>query len=136
MRVSPLRPSAPLHRTMLIVLAVFYLTAGVLHILAPDGFLPIVPDFVPFPRLTVLLTGVCEIAGAIGLVVPRVRRAAGWALAAYAIAVFPANIKHAVYLIPAGGLPQSWWYHGPRLAMQPVLVWLALYCGGIIGRKN
>jgi hypothetical protein len=29
-------------------------------------------------------------------------------------------------------LPSSWWYHGPRLALQPVIVWWALYCGNVI----
>ena len=127
---------SPLRMTMLMTLAVFYFTAGVLHIVAPDGFVLIVPDFVPHPYATVVLTGVCEIAGAIGLLIARGRRAAGWALAAYAVAVFPANIKHAVEMIPVGGFPQSWWYHGPRLALQPVLVWWALYCSGITGRKR
>jgi hypothetical protein len=35
-------------------------------------------------------------------------------------------------MIDAGGLPVSWWYHGPRLMFQPVLVWWALYCSEVI----
>ena len=49
----------------------------------------------PFPHETVLLTGVLELAGAIGLLTPRLRRWAGVALAIYVIAVWPANMKHA-----------------------------------------
>jgi hypothetical protein len=26
----------------------------------------------------------------------------------------------------------SWLYHGPRLAFQPVLMWWALFCAGVI----
>ncbi len=53
-------------------------------------------------------------------------------LALYAVCVFPANIKHAFYGIDLPQLPSSWWYHGPRLLAQPVLVWLALFAGGAV----
>ena len=114
------------------LLALAYFAVGVVHLKSPEGFLPIMPDFVPFPREVVLATGVAEIAGAIGLMVPRLRRAAAWGLAAYAVCVFPANIKHAAESIAMGGQVLGWGYHGPRLAAQPVLVWLALWAGGII----
>jgi uncharacterized membrane protein len=116
---------------MRLLMSAFYLVAGMLHIMAPDGFLAIVPDAVPWPETTVIVTGLCEIAGAAGLMTKHLRRAAGIALAAYAVCVFPANIKHALFMVPVAGLPVSWWYHGPRLALQPVLVWWALYCGGV-----
>jgi uncharacterized membrane protein len=120
------------HRILMrLIMSAFYLVAGILHIASPVGFNSIVPSFVPFPEATVFLTGLCEIAGAIGLMLPKFRRAAGIGLAAYAVCVFPANINHAMNAIPVAGLPTSWWYHGPRLALQPVLVWWALYCGGV-----
>jgi uncharacterized membrane protein len=53
-------------------------------------------------------------------------------LALYACCVLPANIKHAVEGIHLPPMPDSWWYHGPRLAFQPVLVWWALFCAGVI----
>ncbi len=119
------------HRSIMrIVMAAFYLVAGILHVATPAGFVAIVPGFVPWPEMTVLFTGLCEIAGAIGLMIPALRRAAGVGLAAYAVCVFPANINHALNVIDVGGLPISWWYHGPRLAFQPVLVWWALHCSG------
>lgn len=114
------------------LMAAFYLGAGLLHLRGPDAFLPIVPDWVPAPRIVVLLTGIAEILGAVGLFVPHLRQAAGIGLALYAICVFPANIKHAVEGIALAGLPSTWWYHAPRLVMQPVLIWWALYAGGII----
>ncbi len=114
------------------LMAAFYLAAGFVHLRAPEAFLPIVPGWVPAPRETVLLTGVCEILGAAGLLLPRWRKAAGTGLALYALCVFPANIKHAFGGIALGGLPSGWWYHGPRLALQPVLVWWALYGSGLV----
>ena len=113
-------------------LALFYSVGGVVHLRSPDAFLPIVPDWVPMARDVVLITGVCELAGAAGLLTPRLRKAAGAMLALYAVCVFPANLKHAFYDVQVPGLPTSWAYHAPRLALQPVLVWWALYCSGVI----
>jgi uncharacterized membrane protein len=114
------------------MMAAFYWAAGVVHLWAPDAFLPIVPKWVPAPREVVLITGVCEIAGALALLAPRLRRWAGIMLALYAVCVFPANIKHAIDGIQLPGVPSSWWYHAPRLAMQPVIVWWALFCASVI----
>jgi uncharacterized membrane protein len=105
---------------------------GIVHLAAPDAFLPIMPDWVPEPRLTVIATGLCELAGVLGLAWGPTRRWAGIGLALYAVCVFPANLKHALEGIVVPGLPNTWWYHGPRLAFQPVFVWWALYAGGVI----
>ena len=115
-----------------VVLSVAYFAVGIAHLRSPQGFLPIVPDWVPFPREMILATGVAEIAGAIGLMIPRFRRAAAWGLAAYAVCVYPANIKHAVESVAVSGQVLGWGYHVPRLLAQPVIVWWALWAGGII----
>ena len=108
-----------------------YLTAGVFHLATPGTFLLITPDWVPFPRQVILATGLCELAGAFGLMSRSLRRAAGIGLALYAVCVFPANIKHALDGLPAGQVQLGWWYHAPRLAFQPVLVWWALFVGEV-----
>lgn len=114
------------------LLALIYLIAGIAHLRSPAGFLAITPHWVPSPLLVVQFTGVCEIAGSLALAfVPRLRSAAGWAFAAYAVCVFPANINHAINNIAMDGTHMSWWYHGPRLLFQPVFVWWALYAGGV-----
>lgn len=123
---------SPARTVMLGTTVLFYGAAGMIHLLSPDAFLPIVPDWVPQPRTVVLATGACELAGAAGLLVPRFRRLAGTMLALYAVCVFPANIKHAVENIDLPQLPHSWWYHGPRLVLQPVIVWWSLFCAGVI----
>jgi uncharacterized membrane protein len=113
-------------------LILLYAGIGAVHIAAPEKLMPIMPDWVPEPRLVILATGLCEIAGAVALMTPHLRRAAGLGLALYAICVFPANLKQALEGIHVEGLPDSWWYHGPRLAFQPVLVWAALYASGLL----
>jgi uncharacterized membrane protein len=115
------------------LLAAIYLAAGIGHLCLPEKFLLIVPAWVPAPATVIFITGWCEIAGAIALLTARWRRTAGIMLALYAVCVFPANIKQAIEGIPVGPIPDSWWYHAPRLAFQPVLVWWALFCSDVTG---
>jgi uncharacterized membrane protein len=115
-----------------VILAIGYLIAGIAHLRSPGGFLAITPSWVPFPADVIAFTGIAEIAGAIGLIIPRLRFAAGIGLALYALCVWPANFHHALSDITIGGTNLSWWYHGPRLAFQPVLIWLALWVGCVI----
>lgn len=116
------------------LLALFYFIAGVAHLRSPEGFLAITPHWVPFPHEIVAFTGIAEILGAIGLLIPRAfigwaRPAAGIGLALYALCVWPANFNHALNNIAMNGETLSWWYHGPRLAAQPLIIWLALWVG-------
>lgn len=112
---------------MLLLLAALYVPFGFLHLASPDGMVGIVPPGIPFPREIVLFTGLCEIAGGVGLLIPSTRRTAAIWLAAYALCVWPANIWHAIAHVHVGGIPDSWWYHGPRLAFQPVFAWWPLF---------
>nr|AWM03011.1 hypothetical protein CIT40_25250 [Bradyrhizobium amphicarpaeae] len=117
---------------MRFALAALYVAAGFAHLVVPDKFLAITPSWVPFPGEVIFATGVCEIAGSIALLTTPLRRWAGVALALYALCVWPANIKHALEGIDLPPIPDSWLYHGPRLMLQPVLIWWALYCAGVI----
>ena len=122
-----------------ILLAAAYLVAGIAHLTRPAGFLAITPHWVPMPETVIALTGVAELVGAMGLMTQCLCPAAGIGLALYALCVWPANIHHAINDIPLGGLHLSWWYHGPRLALQPVIIWWALWASGVtdwpLGRK-
>lgn len=111
-------------------LALFYGLAGVLHLVKPAPFLSIMPRWVPAPEAVVLLTGFAELAGAAGLLQPwsaPLRRAAGWGLAAYALCVWPANFNHMAIDLAKAHRGLGLAYHLPRLAAQPLLIWLALW---------
>ena len=118
------------------LLALFYALAGVAHFMVTDTFARIVPAWVPgSPREWVIGTGVAELLGAIGLLTRKWRLAAGWALAAYAVCVFPANVKHAMLdlaWLGGSGTGAPWAYHVPRLLMQPLLVAWALWAVGAV----
>jgi uncharacterized membrane protein len=113
------------------LLALLYFVAGIVHLRAPGGFVAITPGWVPFAYEVVLFTGICEMAGALGLLTTRFRYASGVGLALYALCVYPANINHALNNVAIGGATMSWWYHGPRLALQPLIIWWALWAGGV-----
>ncbi len=100
---------------------------GVLHVVAPEPFVSIVPRFLPEPLTLVYVSGVCEALGGAGLLVPRVRKAAGWGLIALYVAVFPANINMAISNMPIGGrhYPVLLWL---RLPLQGVLIAWAWWC--------
>jgi uncharacterized membrane protein len=114
------------------LLAAFFVAAAIAHLAVPDVLLSITPDWVPFKPQVIFITGLCEFAGAVALVTRPLRRWAGIALAVYAVCVWPANFKHAFDGIDIPHLSSSWWYHTPRLALQPVIVWWALFCAGVI----
>ena len=105
---------------------------GVDHLVKPGRYLPMMPDFVPRPREVVLFTGLCEIAGGIGLLAPAARLAAGWALAVYFVCVFPANLKNALQGLSVDGLPSNRAYYWARLPFQPVAIAWALYASGAL----
>lgn len=106
------------------LLAGFMVFAGVMHFVAPKPFISIVPRSLPARKELVLISGFFEILGGIGLLIPRVRKAAGIGLIALYIAVFPANIKMALDNKPLFGkhMPFLLWL---RLPFQFLFMWVA-----------
>lgn len=81
------------------------------------------PAWLPAPPQLVALSGVAELCGAAGLLVPQLRQAAGWALIALLVAVFPANVEM-LRRAQAGQGSALWqallWL---RLPLQALLIW-------------
>lgn len=112
-------------RIILILVAIGFIVVGILHFAKPQPFVSIVPDYLPQPLLLVWISGACEIAGGIGLLVPRLRRIAAIGLIALLIAVFPANINMAVNKITFGGaVPEAaLWLRLPFQFLFIALIW-------------
>jgi uncharacterized membrane protein len=85
---------APLTRDLKILAGVF-VTSGVVHLVRPETFEPIMPKMVPAHREVIYASGVVELVCAAGLLHPRTRRLAGWASLAVLLGVYPANFKMA-----------------------------------------
>lgn len=93
-----------------------------MHFVIPRSYAAITPTWVPYPLEAVYLSGIAEIAGGIGLLIPRLRRAAGIGLIALLIAVFPANIHMLSMAIArdAADLYKTILFF--RLPLQPLLI--------------
>ena len=100
-----------------------FVVAGVLHFVFPDKYEHVIPPGFPSPKMLVLISGLAEIAGGVGLWIRPLRRAAGWGLIALLIAVFPANVYMAVHPDYVANLTVGHWLLWARLPLQPVLIW-------------
>ena len=86
-----------------------------------------IPPAIPSPMGMVYFTGLCEIAGAIGLLVPATRRSAAWALIVFLLAILPANIHAARAGLTLAGSPVT--PVGPRIAIQALFIGLVWWSG-------
>lgn len=130
-------PGDPINTTRLlmrIAAALFFIGAGINHFLKPQFYRQIIPPSFPARSLLVAVSGVCEIAGGVGLLIPPLRRPAAWGLIALLIAVFPANVYMATspQLTPGRDYPH--WLLWARLPLQLVIIAWVWFVG--IGRRN
>lgn len=76
----------------LIVVFAWFFLGGAGHFVATDFFTSIVPPYIPYPREMVYFTGVLELLGAVGVLLPQTRRMAGAGLFLLTLCVTPANV--------------------------------------------
>ncbi len=77
-------------------IGVIFIAPGILHLVRPEIYEPIMPPQLPYPRELILISGVAEIIGG-ALYIPRgTRNFASWWLLLLLIAVFPSNIYMAM----------------------------------------
>jgi len=103
-------------------LALFFVAAGITHFVSPGAYLAIVPPSLPWPGALVYLSGVAEIAGGIGVLIPRTRRAAALGLMLLLVAVFPANVYAALHGMQLAGRAVPSWILWARLPLQGLLI--------------
>ncbi len=108
-------------------LALMFLTAASARLAWPDTLVAMVPEGLPLRREAVYLSGFFEAAGAVGLLIPALRRPAGLGLALLLVAVFPANVNMAVQGLRLDGYPVAPVYLWARLPLQIPLIWLVLW---------
>jgi uncharacterized membrane protein len=113
-----------LKRIGLVLVFLWFLLGGVAHFSLTETEMRIVPTWIPWPRAAVLVSGVFELLGAVGILIPITRRAAGIGLFLLTIAVTPANVfmlQHAeLFNVPR-------WALIVRLPFQVLLLALILW---------
>lgn len=112
------------------LLAAFFIAAGANHFLNPELYLSMMPPWLPAPEALNLISGAAEIAGGIGLLIPRLRRPAAIGLILLLLAVFPANLHLAIHGWPGMDLPR--WALWLRLPFQLAFIaWVIFSCPGL-----
>lgn len=101
-------------------LAAMLLFTALGHVLFTEGMALMIPDFLPFRKEAVYLTGVLEVAAAVGLLLPRWYKTTGWLLIVFFVLLLPANIsaalRHVNYETATfdGPGPAYLWYRVPE----------------------
>jgi uncharacterized membrane protein len=106
------------------LLGVAFVAAGVLHFVRAEFYVRIMPPYLPAHYELVIISGVFEVLGGIGLLIPRLQVPAAWGLIALLVAVFPANVSMALHPEIGAALfpklpPVTWWI---RLPLQAVFI--------------
>jgi uncharacterized membrane protein len=103
------------------IVFVWFFVGGIMHFAATALEATIVPPYIPWPVAAVLVSGVFELLGATGILLPWARRAAGIGLVSLTLAVTPAHIymlqRPELFHVPLWAL----WL---RLPIQAALLWL------------
>lgn len=108
--------------------ALGFICAGTSHFVDPAVYVKIMPSYLPWHLQLVTASGFLEVVGGIGLLVPRMRRAAAYGLVALLIAVFPANLNMALNQLPFGERVLPAWALWARLPVQMILIGWVLWC--------
>jgi uncharacterized membrane protein len=113
------------------LLGLFFVTAGVLHFVLPASYVKIMPPWLPWHAALVAVSGACEIAGGLGVLVVWTRRIAGVGLIALSLAVLPANVQ---MLLNAYAMAEGTWWQAVlllRLPLQFLLIWWIWAAAGV-----
>lgn len=109
----------------LTLLILVLIAAGIIHLVAPETFLIVFPEFVPGKIPIIFITGILEIILAIGLIVPKWRPLSAKLTAFYFIAIWPVHFYMAIWRIPLGSLSSPWALWGRVFLQIPLILWAA-----------
>ena len=119
---------SPMKTALRWLLTAFMVLAGLNHFISPTPYVAIVPSALPAHLALVYVSGVAELLGGLGLILPATRRLAAWGLIALFLAIVPANINMALHHLPMGHNDLPTWALWLRLPLQAVLIaWAWLY---------
>lgn len=112
-----------MRKIALYVFCLLFLMAGIGHFAMESFFTGMMPEWVPFRKAVVYISGVTEIALAIGLFMKRTRYITGFLIAIFLVLVFPVNIYMAFTAANYDVSAIALWL---RLPLQFVLIWWVL----------
>ena len=120
---------------LLLFFAAAFTGVGVNHFVDPELYVSIMPPYLPWHYELVYISGFFEVLGGLGLLVPKLRKAAAWGLLALLVAVYPANIHMLVNEVYLDGMPREPWLLWLRLPFQAVFAFAVAWAGGLLGQR-
>ena len=108
-------------RIPLLIIALFFIAGGIAHFVFTDFFVQSMPDYLSYHKELVIISGIFELLGAIGILVPQTRCFSAFGLILLVIAVYPANINMALHPERFKDIPVLFLY--VRLPFQFLFVW-------------
>jgi len=108
-------------RIPLLVISLFFIIGGIAHFVVPYFFIKAMPGYLGYHKELVIISGVFEILGAIGILVPQTRLLAGYGLITLIVAVYPANINMALHPENYSVFPELFLYL--RLPLELLFIW-------------
>lgn len=103
-------------------LALMFLFTASGHFAMTRPMSQMLPPWVPGRMAIIYVTGILELAGAVGLLIPQTYRIAGTCLLLFLVGVLPANIYAAFKRVDLGGHGQGPKYLLVRVPLQLVLL--------------
>lgn len=119
------------HRIWQKLIGIFFIIAGVNHFINPGFYLPLIPPFIPVPETVNIASGILEIAGGMGFLLPRLRKPAAPLLLVLLILFIPSH----VHFIREGScikgvLCVPGWIGWARLVLiHPLIIWAVIHFG-------
>lgn len=111
-----------------VILAIFFISVGIMHFVRTSFFMAIMPPYLPYHLELVYISGIFEMLGGIGILVPQVRKWAGYGLILLLIAVFPANVQMLINAVKASESTATIIVLILRLPIQPLLIYWVYRC--------
>ena len=115
------------------LLALFFIVAGILHFVFPAAYISVMPPWLGWHAALVIISGVAECAGGIGVLLPATRRLAGIGLLLLCIAVLPANVQ---MLLDAREAHRAGWIIALLVLRLPLQLMLMGWIHVVTGRQQ
>jgi uncharacterized membrane protein len=117
------------HQGFLVFVGLSFVAAGIPHFTHPEFYAPMMPSYLPWHNELILVSGVFEILGGLGMILPRTRQFSSIGLIALLLAVFPANLHVAVNQIPFMNEPINPTLLWGRLPFQLIFIYMVWWAG-------
>lgn len=117
-----------LKKIALYATGVFFIIAGARHFIYPEFYMLMMPNYLPVPLMLIYISGFFEIAGGIGLMIPKTRAFSAWGLMVLLLAVLPANVYLYTHNIQLPDTYAPSWIGMLRIPLQFLLIaWMYMF---------